>query len=238
MAKWAPFGLIICLSCASLLVMGGQAIGTSPAVPQRSIQATQGGIPTTVVVSLNTTEIFAFSAGIVTLNITSDGDGVLMVNVTNAEGVIIPTSAQVAFTNLNQTYEVSFSPALGVLPGTFTLQVDAWYVNVTNGNSLDAVLSGTVNVRLGMGVVLGIPILLAITVIAIIMAIKLRKPAGTKKVEAEKTKSSAEGIGAASGVANKIRCPECKKLIDEGSVFCAECGARVPEFLRYNVPPA
>jgi DNA-directed RNA polymerase subunit RPC12/RpoP len=32
----------------------------------------------------------------------------------------------------------------------------------------------------------------------------------------------------------KINCPNCKKEIDEGLIFCPECGHRIPEFLRYN----
>ncbi len=238
MVKWAPLALIICLGCASLWVWGGQAAGPSPIVPQQSIRPTQGGIPTSVVVSLNQTEIFAFSGGKVTLNITSDGAGVIVVNITNAVGAILPSSTNVTFTNLNTTYEVQFSPSWNTLPGTFALQVDAWYVNVSNGDSLDSVLSGSVNVTIGMGVMLGGPILVVFIIISIVMAVKMRKPAGAEKSEEKKTKSSAEEKGVASGVANKIRCPECKKLIDEGSVFCAECGARIPEFLRYNTPQA
>jgi hypothetical protein len=33
---------------------------------------------------------------------------------------------------------------------------------------------------------------------------------------------------------NKIKCPECKKTIDEGLAFCPECGNRIPEFYRFN----
>ena len=29
-----------------------------------------------------------------------------------------------------------------------------------------------------------------------------------------------------------IRCPECKKVIKEGSSFCPECGFHIPRFLR------
>lgn len=29
-----------------------------------------------------------------------------------------------------------------------------------------------------------------------------------------------------------IRCPECKKIIKEGSSFCPECGFHIPRFLR------
>lgn len=32
----------------------------------------------------------------------------------------------------------------------------------------------------------------------------------------------------------KIKCPECKKIIEEGLTFCPECGNRIPEFLKYN----
>jgi hypothetical protein len=243
MAKWAPLGVIICLCCSSLLVTGGYAAGDSRPVVQQSIRGSQGATPTAaptyVLVWLNTTETFAFSSGKLTLFILANGTGTLIVNMTNADGAITPvTNATVAFTASTLIYEVWFTSTWGALPGTFSLQVSAWYVNVTNGNSLDLVLSRTVNVRLALGQTLGVPILLAIIAIAIITVIKLRKPASKDKVEADKTTSSAEGSAVASGMPNKIHCPECKKLIDEGSVFCAECGARVPEFLRYNAPQA
>lgn len=35
-------------------------------------------------------------------------------------------------------------------------------------------------------------------------------------------------------VSNKITCPECKKIINEGLAFCPECGSRIPEFMRFN----
>ncbi|MFX1572541.1 MAG: hypothetical protein ACFFB0_07320 [Promethearchaeota archaeon] len=35
-------------------------------------------------------------------------------------------------------------------------------------------------------------------------------------------------------VNNKITCPECKKVINEGLAFCPECGSRIPEFMRFN----
>jgi len=33
---------------------------------------------------------------------------------------------------------------------------------------------------------------------------------------------------------NKITCPECKKIINEGLAFCPECGSRIPEFMRFD----
>ncbi|GAB4307226.1 MAG: hypothetical protein Kow0069_04590 [Promethearchaeota archaeon] len=32
----------------------------------------------------------------------------------------------------------------------------------------------------------------------------------------------------------RIKCPTCKKDVEEGSQFCPECGARIPEYLQRN----
>ncbi len=34
--------------------------------------------------------------------------------------------------------------------------------------------------------------------------------------------------------AGKIACQFCNKIIDEGLMFCPECGERIPEFFRFN----
>ncbi len=236
MTKWAPLGVIICLCCSSLLVSGGCAVGNIPAVGQQSIRETQGGTPTFVYAWPNTTETYAFTSGKVTLVVVSDGSGVLLVNITNTEGAITPViNATVAFTAPMQICDAWFTPEWETVPGNYSLQVAAWYIN---GTTLQLVWSGTVTVQFGLALRVGIPLLLAVFAIAIIMVIKLRKPASKEKVEPEKITSTAEGSAVSSGVPNKIHCPECKKLIDEGSVFCAECGARVPEFLRYNASQA
>ena len=35
-------------------------------------------------------------------------------------------------------------------------------------------------------------------------------------------------------LAGKIKCPDCKEIIDEGLIFCPECGNRVPPWARFN----
>ena len=49
-----------------------------------------------------------------------------------------------------------------------------------------------------------------------------------KKDKSNQTKGSNEPL------IGQIKCPSCRKLIQEGLTFCPECGERIPEFLRYN----
>jgi len=239
MPKWLPLGLVACLFCASIFVIEGHTFGDDFIANHQSIHSAQSGTLQSVNVTLNTKEVFTDSSGSLGFIISSDGDGTVVVNITSADGAISPLiNANIAFVSGNHNYEVTITPAWGALPGTFSVQVSAWYLNVSNGNSYDPVLSDTVTVTIGLGYTLGVPLILVIIVAVIIIFVETRKHAGSKKSKTGATKSPAEGIPPASGVANKIRCPECKKLIDEGSVFCADCGARVPEFLRYNEPQA
>jgi rRNA maturation endonuclease Nob1 len=56
----------------------------------------------------------------------------------------------------------------------------------------------------------------------------MKKNKGSKKGKSNKTKGSSEPL------IGQIKCPSCRKLIQEGLTFCPECGDRIPEFLRYN----
>jgi ribosomal protein L32 len=55
-----------------------------------------------------------------------------------------------------------------------------------------------------------------------------------KKKSSAKKKKSKKAEGLAEPLIGQIKCPSCRKLIQEGLTFCPECGNRIPEFLRYN----
>lgn len=55
-----------------------------------------------------------------------------------------------------------------------------------------------------------------------------KKKGSAKKGKSNKTTDSSEPL------IGQIKCPSCRKAIQEGLTFCPECGDRIPEFLRYN----
>ncbi|OLS12311.1 MAG: hypothetical protein RBG13Loki_4068 [Promethearchaeota archaeon CR_4] len=233
MPRCLPLWLVACLFCASIFAIQGYAFEENYLFNQHSIHSTQGVTPTYVNVTLNTTEIFADSSESLGFYIMSDGDGIVVVNITSAENAIAPVlNRNLAFMTGIQIYGIPISPAWGALPGSFSVQVSAWYLNATNDDSMDLVFSESVTVTITLGLTLGVPIVLGIIAVVVIIFVKVAKSAGSKKPKTGKAKVPTKIVP--SGVAGKILCPECKKTIDEGSVFCAECGARVPEFLRYN----
>lgn len=61
-------------------------------------------------------------------------------------------------------------------------------------------------------------------------------PAETSAAETGTLPSTPDegGPQALTAPPGKIRCPSCKKVIEEGTVFCPECGHRIPEYYRYN----
>jgi len=82
------------------------------------------------------------------------------------------------------------------------------------------------NIILGMGYVIIITVLIIFgTALIIILTVK-------GELEEQLSITSTQNIGRLPE--GKIKCPECKRLIDEGLSFCPECGERIPEFLRFN----
>ncbi|MHA2006807.1 MAG: zinc ribbon domain-containing protein [Promethearchaeota archaeon] len=161
------------------------------------------------------------------LKIESNQSGVIWFDFTDAsDGRYfgkINKSIEILGTNKTQTIKLVLKPRLMTLPGkyNFTLNVGGLY---DYSERYEAIM--------GMGYI----ILIAVLVIFIIgIIIILRKNDGYKKIkviprtQVDSISASLEEISE-----NKIKCPECKKLIDEGLTFCPDCGSRIPEFLRFN----
>ncbi|MEE9376418.1 MAG: zinc ribbon domain-containing protein [Candidatus Lokiarchaeia archaeon] len=128
-------------------------------------------------------------------------------------------------TGLNriQVIRLIFNPHLTTLPGryNFTLNITGFY-NYTENFEL----------ILGMGYIILILVLMIFGIGLIIILMKKNEGIITKPVSV-----STEGLipsELTEAPVNKIQCPECKRLIDEGLAFCPECGSRIPEFLRFN----
>ena len=56
----------------------------------------------------------------------------------------------------------------------------------------------------------------------------------TKNKGSKKKGKSNKSKGSGEPLIGQIKCPSCRKVIQEGLTFCPECGERIPEFLRYN----
>lgn len=135
----------------------------------------------------------------------------------------INRSIEILGTNETQTIRLVLKPHLTTLPGkyNFTLNIGGLYDYVEQFEAI-----------LGMGYIIIIAVLV-IFCIGIILI--LRKTAGTKKIKVDSsTQMDSISTSLDEIPGNKIKCPECKKPIDEGLTFCPECGSRIPEFLRFN----
>lgn len=128
-------------------------------------------------------------------------------------------------TTVNQTQIIRliFHPHLTTFPGryNFTLNITGFY-NYTENFKL----------ILGMGYIILILVLWMFGIGLVIILVKKKDSIITKPVSVP-----TEGLipsELTEAPSNKIQCPECKKLIDEGLSFCPECGSRIPEFLRFN----
>jgi hypothetical protein len=201
----------------------------------RAAQSSQA--PTFVNASFNENEIFIFDSGNLQINFASDAGGNVNVVLTS-DGTAFPASSEVS-ASFNQgitQVQVPLTANLNALPGTYTIHVTVEYVNVSHGNNLDAILTGDVTVHLGLGFIVGLSLIVGLACAVVIYAVKRSSSIPASTAEPTPVSGASENANpkAATAPPNKIRCPECKKTIGEGSVFCPECGFRIPEFLRTN----
>jgi len=228
------FGNICLYITLSNAAGSGTATGVTPS------QSGSTDTPTFVNVSISPIEIFVYYSGQVQLNVVADAAGDLNVVLTS-DGTGFPSSwgESVSFGAGPTTVTVPITPNTNALPGTYTIHVLLQYVNVSQNNVLSTVFSCDLIVHVGLGFIIGLFLLVGIFSVAIIYAVKrgsMPTPVGTPSPAPQITASNAAGTTGTPS--HKIHCPECKKIIAEGSVFCPECGYRIPEFLRYNANPA
>ena len=125
----------------------------------------------------------------------------------------------------SQIIQFKFLPHITTLPGdyNFTLNITGLYSYTEN-----------FVIILGLGYVL---LLLIITIFGVgVIAILTKKKGMEKpKVPILNTPESTKTSDFDEFPISKISCPECKRLINEGLTFCPECGAKIPEFLRFNL---
>ena len=115
-------------------------------------------------------------------------------------------------------------PHLITLPGNYRFGLVITYID--KDDERDQIYNKEYEVILGMGYLILYCILIIFGTAVILIL--------TKKLDEEEVKALTKTSQPSGLPENKIQCPDCKKIIDEGLSFCPECGSRIPEFLRFN----
>lgn len=130
----------------------------------------------------------------------------------------------------NENYEIPIIPQLYLFPGRYNILLTVDYLQNLNSTDEDTILSIQLQINIG----LGLPMLIILTIvfmIAFTLIITKKEVIQEDILVGEPEKQLEIALDAPEG---KIKCPKYKKVIDEGLTFCPECGARIPEFLRYH----
>ncbi|MFX1355875.1 MAG: zinc ribbon domain-containing protein [Promethearchaeota archaeon] len=165
----------------------------------------------------------------VKLNISSNESGQIFCYLNefpdNSRFYGVNQSVDLIGSNVSQTIHLIARPSFLTFPGIYRFELNITGIQTYNEN-FEVIF------------VLGYSILTIISIsffiCLIIILIKHRKTVKSKSTS--QVVGATETIESTSVIKGKIKCPECRKSIDEGLTFCPECGARIPEFLRYNPP--
>lgn len=133
-------------------------------------------------------------------------------------------------TSENEIYEIPILPQPYSFPGRYNILLTVDYLQNLNSTDEDTILSIQLQINIG----LGLPMIIVLTIVFMIaFALIITKKEVVKEdiLVGEPEKQLEIALDAPEG---KIKCPECKKTIEEGLSFCPECGKRIPEFLRYH----
>ncbi len=194
---------------------------------------------------------FFWLEGEVELTIDTDQAVTLTIGLINGEIAAFDTSLnQVSLVEGQNSVTVPLKLGFSILPGEYD-----FYIGISDqpNFSVNVYLSQEFTVRIGLGLptlLLSIGILIAGVALIIIKrqkggssatstTVTTTIPTGTAPVSPAQSPMiqnpnapPTEAVPAAP--AGKIKCPQCKKIIAEGSVFCPECGERIPAFYRFN----
>ncbi len=140
---------------------------------------------------------------------------------------IIPISN----TSENEVFEIPIIPQVYIFPGMYNLSLIINYIPVIDSIDEDTILSSHLQINVGLGPPILI-ILIIIFGISFTLILTKRETIKEEILTYEPEKQIEAALDAPQG---KIKCPECKKIINEGLTFCPECGNRIPEFFRYHL---
>ncbi len=162
-----------------------------------------------------------------TLKITSNQSGLISCEFTDFKSgkyfKSINKSVSLNGDNESQTVRLISRPYLLTFPGKYNFSL--------NINGLFS-YNKDFEIIFGMGY---IALILLSSILGIGLILILIKKSDSKIIKAASpTLEEYSPAEIAEIVSNKITCPECKKIINEGLAFCPECGSRIPEFMRFN----
>jgi hypothetical protein len=164
----------------------------------------------------------------------------------SAEKIVAVNSSVFVVSNLSSQIEIIIQPSWNVFPSSFQFQFTLYYINASTPlpQNIYEIPLGEFNIIMGIPLVILLGGIFTIGIIFIsVRPVRLRQMKTDESLEtdfsyAESTEasppsSSSPQSSPSDGLeAGKIRCPECKKIIAEGSAFCPECGFHIPRFLR------
>lgn len=183
-----------------------------------NIALSQGGINTTISTFFPK---LIWMEGNLQLEITPNQTGQVLCDFREiSESAFTSYNSLIDIVNVNHTqvFIIKVSPYITTLPGVYMFRLN---------------LTGMVVYYEEFEVIFAIGFLPLILIFGVglisIISILIRKNKGTEKVQEE-----IQITDVSSPLIGKIKCPSCRKQIQEGLTFCPECGDRIPEFLRYN----
>jgi hypothetical protein len=163
----------------------------------------------------------------------------------NAEKILTTNSSAFEVESGTSQFEIYIQPQWTSFPSSYQYYLSVNYINtttqipqieyeITQGN-FQIIMGGSLSIIFGGVLLIGIVIIIA-------RPVRLRQQKGVNPSEIDYSYSETPVLPPSSSTApqsissdnesGKIRCPECKKQIAEGSAFCPECGFHIPRFLR------
>ena len=124
----------------------------------------------------------------------------------------------VSLVNQTQVFTLKIYPYLTTFPGVYTFRLN---------------LIGFITYYEEFEVIFGLGFIPFVSIFGtgfiFIVYVLVKKTKKTKKPQ-----DLSIAIDSSESIIGRIRCPNCRRQIQEGLAFCPECGDRIPEFLRYN----
>jgi len=181
----------------------------------------------------NYSQLIWFTGNII-VETSSNISGYLRIDLSDENGgayfQIFQNNISISNTSENENYEIPIIPQIYLFPGRYNILLTVDYLQNLNSTDENSILSTILQINIG----LGLPMLIILTIvfmIAFTLIITKKEVIKEDVLVGEPEKQLEIALDAPEG---KIKCPKCKKTIEEGLSFCPECGKRIPEFLRYH----
>lgn len=198
---------------------------------QERLRSSQGTPAQNVNIEIDSSSQLIWISGKIILNLDSSINGLLDILLMDTAGGAFfqpyITQEDIISTDNNRKIEIPITLQMYTFPGKYNLELRINYLE-SSGAPYHLVLSSPIYVNVGLGLPVLILILFIIGICSVLIISK------KEKIQVSTSTPGAQQPPGLQAPQGKIKCPECKKTIEEGITFCPECGIRIPEFLRYN----